>query len=140
MADLNDLPTIVYVEDESAIINLLRESLTMLKMPVNLIGVNNVNAGLKIIRDNRPNLIILDLMLPGRNGWELVKELRADEELADLPVIILSVKRPEDEAAEGAPTDQVEAFMTKPFSVIELGNKIRKYLPISSSENMKLKS
>lgn len=128
MADTNELPTIVYVEDETAIINLLRESLNMLKMPVNLIGVNNVNAGLKIIRDNRPNLIILDLMLPGRSGWDLVREVRSDERLADLPVIILSVKRPEDEQLEGAPVDRVQEFMTKPFSVIELGNKIKKYL------------
>lgn len=128
MADTNELPTIIYVEDETAIINLLRESLNMLKMPVNLIGVNNVNAGLKIIRDNRPDLIILDLMLPGRSGWDLVQEVRGDEQLADLPVIILSVKRPEDEQIEGAPVDRVQEFMTKPFSVIELGNKIKKYL------------
>lgn len=128
MAVTNELPTIVYVEDETAIINLLRESLNMLKMPVNLIGVNNVNAGLKIIRDNRPNLVILDLMLPGRSGWDLVREVRGDELLADLPVIILSVKRPEDEQLEGAPVDRVQEFMTKPFSVIELGNKIKKYL------------
>lgn len=128
MAVTNELPTIVYVEDETAIINLLRESLNMLKMPVNLIGVNNVNAGLKIIRDNRPNLVILDLMLPGRSGWDLVREVRSDELLADLPVIILSVKRPEDEQLEGAPVDRVQEFMTKPFSVIELGNKIKKYL------------
>ncbi len=89
MADTNELPTIVYVEDETAIINLLRESLNMLKMPVNLIGVNNVNSGLKIIRDNRPDLVILDLMLPGRSGWDLLREVRNDEALADLAVIIL---------------------------------------------------
>lgn len=129
MADTNELPTIVYVEDETAIINLLRESLNMLKMPVNLIGVNNVNSGLKIIRDNRPDLVILDLMLPGRSGWDLLREVRNDEALADLPVIILSVKRPEDELVEGAPVDRAQEFMTKPFSVIELGNKIKKYLP-----------
>jgi DNA-binding response OmpR family regulator len=129
MVDRNTLPTIVYVEDEIAIINLLRESLTMLKMPVNLIGVNNVNGGLSIIRSQRPDLIILDLMLPGRSGWDLVYELRSDPLLADLPVIILSVKRPEDETVEGFPVDQVQEFMTKPFSVIELGNKIKQYLP-----------
>lgn len=129
MVDRNTLPTIVYVEDEIAIINLLRESLTMLKMPVNLIGVNNVNGGLSIIRSQRPDLIILDLMLPGRSGWDLVHELRSDPLLADLPIIILSVKRPEDETIEGFPVDQVQEFMTKPFSVIELGNKIRQYLP-----------
>jgi DNA-binding response OmpR family regulator len=128
MVDRNILPTIVYVEDEIAIINLLRESLTMLKMPVNLIGVNNVNGGLSIIRSQRPDLIILDLMLPGRSGWDLVHELRSDPSLADLPIIILSVKRPEDETIEGFPVDQVQEFMTKPFSVIELGNKIRQYL------------
>ncbi len=132
MADMTELPTIVYVEDESAIINLLRESLNMLKMPVNLIGVNNVNSGLKIIRDNHPDLVILDLMLPGRTGWELVKELRSDADpaLVNLPVIILTVKRPEDELLEGAPVDKVQEFMTKPFSVIELGNKIKKYIPM----------
>ncbi|MCL4869229.1 MAG: response regulator [Anaerolineae bacterium] len=129
MVDRNTLPTIVYVEDEIAIINLLRESLTMLKMPVNLIGVNNVNSGLQIIRSQRPDLIILDLMLPGRSGWDLVYELRSDPLLADLPVIILSVKRPEDETVEGFPVGQVQEFMTKPFSVIELGNKIKQYLP-----------
>lgn len=66
-------------------------------------------------------------MLPGRGGNG--KEVRTDPPLADLPIIILSVKRPEDEQADGAPVDQVQAFMTKPFSVIELGNKIKKYLP-----------
>ena len=123
------LPIILYVEDEIAIINLLRESLNMLKMPVNLIGVNNVNGGLQIIHSQRPDLIILDLMLPGRSGWDLVRELRADDAFVDLPIIILSVKRHEDETLEGFPVDQVQQFMTKPFSVIELGNKIKQYLP-----------
>lgn len=70
------------------------------------------------LRETRPDLLILDLMLPGRSGIEILTALRADPAMADLPVMMLTAKGQgrDREAAERAGAD---LFMAKPFSNAE---------------------
>ena len=70
------------------------------------------------LRESRPDLLILDLMLPGRSGIEILTSLRADPAMADLPVMMLTAKGQgrDREAAERAGAD---LFMAKPFSNAE---------------------
>jgi DNA-binding response OmpR family regulator len=77
----------------------------------------------------RPDLVILDLMLPGMSGLEILTELRADPAMATLPVLMLTAKGQgrDRDAAERA---GVSAFMTKPFDNAEIRAKVRALLGV----------
>lgn len=67
------------------------------------------------IRESQPHIIILDLMLPNRNGFEILKELKNDPDLKDTPVLVLTAKG---QSQDRSTADQLgaDAFITKPFS------------------------
>jgi DNA-binding response OmpR family regulator len=73
--------------------------------------------GLELARRIHPDLIVLDLMLPGRSGLEVLAELRADAVLAETPVIVISAWSHSDDAAVAAGADR---FVPKPFDPDEL--------------------
>jgi DNA-binding response OmpR family regulator len=77
-----------------------------------------------LVRSDRPDLVILDLMLPGVSGLEVLSGIRADPAMADLPVMMLTAKGNgrDREAAERA---GVSRFMTKPFSNDEMRAAVR---------------
>ena len=81
-------------------------------------------AAIDAIRRETPDVVILDVMLPGRSGYDILSELRADAGLAHLPVLMLTAKGQvkEREAAERAGADR---FMTKPFSNAEMLASVR---------------
>lgn len=77
-----------------------------------------------VMKSARPDLVILDLMLPGRSGYEILGAMRADAELAALPVMMLTAKgqgRERDEAERAG----VDLFMSKPFSNAEMLAAVR---------------
>jgi DNA-binding response OmpR family regulator len=76
------------------------------------------------IRDNLPDLVILDLMLPGRSGLEILADLRADPELAAVPVMMLTAKG-QGRDREAAMRAGATHFMTKPFSNAEMVAEVR---------------
>lgn len=67
------------------------------------------------IRDTRPELVILDLMLPNKNGFEILKELKNDPLLKDMPVLVLTAKG-QNQDRSTAEQLGADAFITKPFS------------------------
>lgn len=79
---------------------------------------------MQVVRTRRPDLIVLDVMLPHRSGFELLEEIRADAELAKTPVLMLTARgqRKDREMAERA---GVSRFMTKPFSNTEILEAVR---------------
>jgi DNA-binding response OmpR family regulator len=78
-------------------------------------------SGLQLARRIHPDLIVLDLMLPGRSGLDVLTELRADDELAKTPVIVMSAWSHSDEAAVEAGADR---FVPKPFDPDELRDAV----------------
>ena len=82
-------------------------------------AVADGEAALRQVRKLMPDLLILDVMLPGMNGFELLKTLRADARLKHLPVIVLTARtQPHDR--ELAESIGVAAYLTKPFSMRDL--------------------
>lgn len=67
------------------------------------------------VRDSAPHLVILDLMLPNRNGFEILKELKNDPDLLDTPVLVLTAKG-QNQDRSTAEQLGADAFITKPFS------------------------
>jgi len=74
---------------------------------------------LSAVRQMRPALVVLDLMLPGLSGYEVIEQLRGDRELADTPVLMLTARREEADRLRGF-TLGADDYLTKPFSAPEL--------------------
>ena len=82
-------PAIVVVEDDPPSLDLLMLYLDGLDMDI--VGYHDAEEGLAVIRELLPRAVILDLRLPGMDGWELLRTIRGDPGLADVPVIVVSV-------------------------------------------------
>jgi DNA-binding response OmpR family regulator len=84
-------------------------------------------AALAAIRADRPDLVLLDVMMPGKTGFEVCQEVRADPALAGLKIIMLSAKGRETDLAKGQALG-ANAYMTKPFSTRELADHVKALL------------
>jgi DNA-binding response OmpR family regulator len=85
------------------------------------------DAALATIRRERPDLVLLDVMMPGRSGFEVCQAVRADEALAGVKILMLSAKGRDTDLAKGSALG-ADAYMTKPFSTRELADKVRELL------------
>lgn len=83
----------------------------------------NGETALEEIRRVAPDVLVLDVMLPGRSGYDILRELRADAALTDLPVLMLTARGQEKDRAMAAELGAT-LFMTKPFSNIELRDAV----------------
>ena len=79
------------------------------------------------LRAHRPQLVLLDVMMPGKTGFEVCQALRADEALAATKVLLLTAKGRETDLAQGLGVG-ADAYMTKPFSTRELAARVRELL------------
>jgi DNA-binding response OmpR family regulator len=85
------------------------------------------DAALAAIRQLRPDLVLLDVMMPGRSGFEVCQAVRADESLAGVKILMLSAKGRDTDLAKGGALG-ADAYMTKPFSTRELAERVRELL------------
>lgn len=79
---------------------------------------------LALLREHRPRLVLLDVMMPKKSGFEVCQALRADEALRDTLVLMLTAKGRDTDVAKGLGVG-ADAYMTKPFSTKELVQKVR---------------
>ncbi len=117
--------TILIVDDEAPI----RE---MIRMSLDMAGFNCQEAGdtreaYRAIVDNKPDLVLLDWMLPGGSGIELLRRIRKEELTADLPVIMLTAKTDEDNKIQGLDVG-ADDYITKPFAPREMLSRIKAVL------------
>ena len=85
------------------------------------------DAALEAIRRERPDLVLLDVMMPGKSGFEVCQAVRADEALAAVKILMLSAKGRDTDLAKGSALG-ADAYVTKPFSTRELADKVRELL------------
>ena len=85
------------------------------------------NEALAAIQDHRPDFVLLDVMMPGKTGYEVCAAVRADETLAGVKILMLSAKGRDTDIAKGQALG-ADAYMTKPFSTKELAEKVRELL------------
>jgi len=83
-----------------------------------------------IVRD-RPDLVLLDVMMPGKSGFEICQAVRADASLAGVKILMLTAKGRDTDLAKGTALG-ADAYMTKPFSTKELAARVRELLGIIS--------
>lgn len=82
---------------------------------------------LAAIVDQRPDLVLLDVMMPGKTGFEVCQEVRAQDALKDIRILMLTAKGRDTDVAKGLALG-ADAYMTKPFSTRELVVKVREML------------
>ena len=85
------------------------------------------DAALEAIRNERPDLVLLDVMMPKRSGMEVCQAVREDPALAGVRILMLSAKGRDTDVAKGAALG-ADAYMTKPFSTRALADKVREML------------
>lgn len=113
---------ILLIDDDQALLHLLGEFLKDDSFEV--ISALSGSAGLRLAYDQRPDLILLDVMLPGMDGWEVCARLR---EMSDVPIIMLTAKTTENDKLRGFRLG-VDDYVTKPFSFAELVARIQAVL------------
>jgi len=118
-------PKIVLIEDEEDIASLikLQGEISGYKIHVEVDGLN----GLRAVEREKPDLVILDLMLPGQSGLDVCRKIKANAELKDIPVIMISAKSEELDVVLGLELG-ADDYVTKPFSPKVLFSRVRAVL------------
>jgi len=120
-----DRKRILVVDDEIYIVHILEFSLTMEGYQV-LTAADGEEA-MRLIEQERPDLVVLDIMMPKMDGYEVCRRLRQDEQLKGIPVILLSAKGRAVDREVGLQAG-ADDYITKPFSPRKLLEKIRDLL------------
>ncbi|MFD2739910.1 response regulator transcription factor [Sulfitobacter aestuarii] len=113
---------VVLVEDEMNIAEAIRFLLSREGWRVEMLA--NGSTAVEVIRKAVPDLVLLDVMLPGKSGFDILRELRADPAFATLPILMLTA-RGQSRDREMAEQAGVSRFMTKPFSNSEMLAAVR---------------
>lgn len=119
------IPRILAVDDEPAVGEMLRFILEQEGFQADF--AEDATQALNLIRKGRPDLILLDWMLPGMSGIELAGRLKGDSETESIPIIMLTAKGEENDKVRGFDIG-AEDYVTKPFSARELLARIRSIL------------
>ncbi len=91
-----------------------------------LVARSGVEA-LETIRRERPSLVLLDVMMPGKSGFEVCQAVRADETLAGVKILMLTAKGRDTDVSQGLGVG-ADGYMTKPFSIKDLAARVREML------------
>jgi CheY-like chemotaxis protein len=121
-----DSKRVVCIEDEPEMIDLVR--LILGRKGFNVIGANGGIEGLETVRRMRPDLVLLDLMMPDMDGWEVYQQIKADPALRDIPVVVVTAKAQSIDKVLGLHIAKVDDYITKPFGPQELLESVEKIL------------
>ena len=116
------MTTVLVVDDEAPIRLLCRVNLEAENMTV--LEAADGDKGLELARAEHPDVILLDVMMPGRSGWEVAEELLTDEDTNGIPIIFLTARAEVRDRAKGIDLGGVE-YVTKPFNPVELAPLVR---------------
>lgn len=117
--------TILIIDDEAAIRDMLRIALEM--ADYRCLEASNAQDGHSLIIDEKPDLVLMDWMMPGTSGMELTRRLKRDDVTAKIPIIMLTAKGEEDNKIQGLETG-ADDYITKPFSPRELIARLKAVL------------
>lgn len=108
--------TIILIEDEPSISDLLSYVLDMPQLTIT--SCDTGDKGLAAVVNLKPDLVVLDLMLPGVNGWEIYDYMRQDEDLKNIPIIVMTViSRVDPTRIREVRRNPISEFISKPFDM-----------------------
>ena len=117
---------ILCIEDELEMIDLIR--LILGRRGFEVTGANGGTEGLRLVRETHPDLVLLDLMMPDMDGWEVYQQMKAEDSTRDIPVIVVTAKAQNIDKVLGLHIAKVDDYIAKPFSPQELLASVEKIL------------
>jgi two-component system alkaline phosphatase synthesis response regulator PhoP len=121
---------ILVIDDESNIVRLVGDYLRQAGYQV--LTASNAETGIHILRHDSPDLLVLDLGLPDRDGWDLTRLVRSDRQLANLPIIMLTARVDDSDRIIGLELG-ADDYITKPFNPREVVARVRAVLRRTTS-------
>ncbi len=125
MTDEKKLPLLLIADDDPELIGVLVKRLQILECEI-ITASNGIDA-LDLVREKRPDAVILDVMMPRMNGWEVCRSIRSEEEISDTPVMILTGIG-ENLNEMTSPLYQADDHLDKPFNFDDLLFKVKRLL------------
>ena len=124
MAD--EVKKVVCIEDELEMIELVKLILGRNKFDVT--GAVGGHEGLEKITEIKPDLVLLDLMMPEMDGWEVYQKMKASDDMRDIPVIVVTAKAQSIDRVLGLHIARVDDYITKPFGPQELLDSVERVI------------
>jgi len=118
-------PVVLVADDDPEILSLL--SIRLNRAGYEVVEAVDGEQTLAMVRDHYPDLVILDVMMPGKNGWEVAKELRHDARFKDIGIVMLTAIG-EKINEMTSPLYGADAYVDKPFEFADLETKIQEVL------------
>ncbi len=125
---------IFYFEDDPEMIDLVNLILGRLGYEVK--GTGNGAAGIEAVKEDVPDLILLDLMMPGMDGWDVYHQLKAIESTKNIPVIVVTARAQPIDRVLGLHIAKVDGYLCKPFHPKELQDSVEAVLNGKTQENL----
>ena len=122
----NKMSKIILVEDEQILLKAL--SIQLLSAGFEVLTANNGESGLELIKKEKPDAILLDIMMPKMNGFEVLEKLKKDELLKNIPVIVLSNQGQEAEKQKGMELGAVDYYVKSDTDLTDLTAKVQAVL------------
>jgi CheY-like chemotaxis protein len=126
---MGDKRLILHIEDEHEIYKLVADILSHPQL--DFISASSGPVGLEMAAEHDPDLILLDIMLPEMDGYQVYRQLRSSPQTADIPVIMVTVKNRPHEKIRARSIQGLEGYVGKPFSVSDLREQITRHLGIA---------
>jgi DNA-binding response OmpR family regulator len=124
MAD--EVKKVVCIEDELEMIELVKLILGRNKFDVT--GAVGGHEGLEKISEIKPDLVLLDLMMPEMDGWEVYQKMKASDDMREIPVIVVTAKAQSIDRVLGLHIARVDDYITKPFGPQELLDSVERVI------------
>ena len=121
---------VLMIDDDRAVIDMLQ--LSFILDGYEVFTASNGIAGLEMARAVRPDVVVLDVMMPGMDGLEVVRQLRSDPALACTPIVIVSARASTDDQWAGW-QQGIDSYITKPFDVDVLLAEIERVVGASAA-------
>jgi two-component system response regulator VicR len=121
---------VLCIEDHPEMIELIR--LILGRRGFDVDGAEGGREGLKAMQENPPDLVLLDLMMPDMDGWEVYRQIKANEQLKEIPVIAVTAKAQGIDRVLGLHIAGMDDFITKPFGPKELVASVEHVLSTSA--------
>ena len=116
---------LAYIEDEEEMIDLVR--LILGHRGYKVLGANGGQEGLELVRKELPDMILLDLMMPDLDGWDVYHQIKSDNLTRDIPVIVITAKAQDIDKILGLQVAKVQDYISKPFKPQELVDRIEQF-------------
>src|SRR5438067_12087820 len=117
------MATVLAVDDEEDILTIIRHNLE--REGHRVLTAPNGDRALEIVRDEQPDVVVLDVMMPGTDGWGVLNRIKAEsDELARIPVLMLTARGADEDRIRGGIEGAIR-YLTKPFSPRALCDEVR---------------